>query len=829
MTSLSELQLYSNNLNGTIPSSITSLRNLYTLYVSDNILSGSIPNTIGTMIELQSIILSNNFLTGTLPTSMLQLMQLAVVVLNNNIFSGSINNLFTNSIFILELQLSSNRFTGSIDHLVNTDINILCTVIDVSDNRLTGSIPNDIFSLPLSYFAAVKNCFTGSIPTTVCNRSNTLTTLVLDGLHTASTCQYKIFPGIPWIDSYTLSNAITGSIPDCLFRDMDVLHVLHLSGNGLKGSLPTDKLSSQLKSLSLSHNILTGTIPTSFQEYAWTELDLSFNRFTGQLSSNITDFASSNASLNLNLNRLSGSIPSVLVDVQDINILSGNMFACDVDGNDLPKHDSDRDSYVCGSESVNISLFSYVGVFVFVVIVLAVLYCSTSYDTRHNTIIASIMITNKVIPPEYTNIAKVFKHLSQVCRWIAWFTLLILSIFMLVYGILGMYYSSYSPKYAWQISIGYLSGKTPGVVMFVLMSLSLMVMMRMLMLHKQYAMNGRRRKRSDIQDTDDSIILTADSEVSIQRVMWMRCWLCGSILMNIVIVLVINGYYVYLVISDISKTRQFLLAIAMTLFKVTWRALLMRYFFSAFKQLELYYGSETIKQVIIWLCVFNNIVAPCLASLFVNVNCFYYTIVPSSDVSTTSCYTFCNEYDDGITCISETQYCVHTEYQPPFSYNYLCSSSLLETYADVWIYMFLLSGVMLPFISIVLMMLVESIDWNQYSDTFKQYVKRILAYKWYPIEWLRDEIVDADNEATNKQVDLIARSLFNNIPTITITTHTLLLQPASSPIISNRNILQVNAANIIPILKKCTKSMFSHLSFTAANNVCFHLQSLLLF
>eukprot|EP01034_Spumella_vulgaris_P034301 gene34301-42300_t len=59
---------------------------------------------------------------------------------------------------------------------------------------------------------------------------------------------------------------IGGSVLACLF-EMPVLETLHLSGNGLTGSLPSNDTNClQLVDLSLSHNELRGDIPLVLQQ-----------------------------------------------------------------------------------------------------------------------------------------------------------------------------------------------------------------------------------------------------------------------------------------------------------------------------------------------------------------------------------------------------------------------------------------------------------------------------------------------------------------------------------------------------------------------------------
>src|ERR1700739_680681 len=102
-------------------------------------------------------------------------------------------------------------------------------------------------------FAAVSNCFTGSIPLEICDAKHLLT-LSLDGLRSASSCQNRFFPSSWGINSYWLDGAIEGGIPSCLF-ELPNLGILHLSGNGFSGSFPSiDFADTNLTDLSLSNN-----------------------------------------------------------------------------------------------------------------------------------------------------------------------------------------------------------------------------------------------------------------------------------------------------------------------------------------------------------------------------------------------------------------------------------------------------------------------------------------------------------------------------------------------------------------------------------------------
>ena len=68
-----ELDLYNNQLTGSIPPEIWNLTNLTGLGLHDNQLTGEIPSEIGNLTNLTSLILSGNQLTRGIPESICDL------------------------------------------------------------------------------------------------------------------------------------------------------------------------------------------------------------------------------------------------------------------------------------------------------------------------------------------------------------------------------------------------------------------------------------------------------------------------------------------------------------------------------------------------------------------------------------------------------------------------------------------------------------------------------------------------------------------------------------------------------------------------------------
>jgi len=118
--SLEVLNLRFNKLSGQFPTEIGKLSTLHTLSVAYNELEGTLPSFLEDMTNLRSLLLSTNQIGGNL---------------HSVNFPGSIRR----------LDLSQNRITGSIPDSFLTLAPFSATLeVDLSDNELTGSVPTDL-------------------------------------------------------------------------------------------------------------------------------------------------------------------------------------------------------------------------------------------------------------------------------------------------------------------------------------------------------------------------------------------------------------------------------------------------------------------------------------------------------------------------------------------------------------------------------------------------------------------------------------------------------------------------------------------------------------
>ncbi len=161
--SVTDLNLKSNRLSGSIPPTLGNLANLILLDLESNQLSGSVPTELGNLSNLTFLNLQRNQLSGSIPTELGKLSNLTWLGLHYNQLSGSIPTELGQLSNLQRLWLQSNRLSGAIPAELGNLSNL--TGMALSENQLNGSIPTELGNLSsLTDLYLANNQLTGCIP-----------------------------------------------------------------------------------------------------------------------------------------------------------------------------------------------------------------------------------------------------------------------------------------------------------------------------------------------------------------------------------------------------------------------------------------------------------------------------------------------------------------------------------------------------------------------------------------------------------------------------------------------------------------------------------------
>ncbi|KAE8801995.1 LRR receptor-like serine/threonine-protein kinase GSO1 [Hordeum vulgare] len=311
------MDLHDNKMSGELDTSLWDLPRLEALSLARNSLSGDIHPEICKLTSLQLLDLSDNYFTGCIPNCSVTL-SLYYLDISGNLLSG-FPNAFFNSSFITALDISRNQFTGNLEwtqYLSEISLLLLgsnkfegrissnlcrlqhLSIIDISHNRLSGTVPPCIGSIPFEedknyiiVWPGTSGYFGG-------------------GFDVFDDTDYSSFSFSSGYDLGSFTFTTKGN-PYTYGRNFFMsMSGMDLSANMLSGEIPKEIGNlSHIKSLNLSNNFFTGSIPETFANLSEIEsLDLSKNRLTGSIPLQITRISSLEV-FSVAYNDLSGCLP----------------------------------------------------------------------------------------------------------------------------------------------------------------------------------------------------------------------------------------------------------------------------------------------------------------------------------------------------------------------------------------------------------------------------------------------------------------------------------------------------------------------------------------
>ena len=233
------LELYGNGLSGTIPSELSRLANLRTLWIHNNQLSGEIPPGLGNLANLPSLLLYSNQLSGEIPSEFGNLANLESLLLQNNQLNGEIPPELGGLANLRSLWLANNELSGEIPPELGGLANLRS--LWLANNELSGEIPPELRELAnLQLLRLSSNQLSGEIPPELRELANLQ---------------------LLWL----VGNQFSGEIPPEL-GNLANLQLLNLFSNQLSGEIPPELGNlANLERLYLSNNRLEGCIPRGLE------------------------------------------------------------------------------------------------------------------------------------------------------------------------------------------------------------------------------------------------------------------------------------------------------------------------------------------------------------------------------------------------------------------------------------------------------------------------------------------------------------------------------------------------------------------------------------
>ncbi|KAH0681498.1 hypothetical protein KY284_022583 [Solanum tuberosum] len=275
--SLMFLDLSFNNLSGTLSDCWRYGNNLAVLKLGYNNLSGEIPHSFGYLETLRYLQLKNNRLSKNLPSSLKNLQGLKILDLSGNCLSGKIPSfLGETSQNLLVLLLRKNKFDGNIPLQICQLKNLI--ILDLSSNSLSGTIPKcvknflmmaGVEELPSLVYGPYEE-YRKDVALMLKERGYDysfafMAVIDLSDNHLSGEIPEEITTLVQLQVLNLSRNNLTGAIP-CKISKMQSLEALDVSWNRLSSFLPSSIVElSRLEIANFSFNSLTGKIPIGGQ------------------------------------------------------------------------------------------------------------------------------------------------------------------------------------------------------------------------------------------------------------------------------------------------------------------------------------------------------------------------------------------------------------------------------------------------------------------------------------------------------------------------------------------------------------------------------------
>jgi Leucine-rich repeat (LRR) protein len=341
LTEMTYFDVDDNFLTGTIPTELGKCSKLLDAELYTNWFTGSIPTEIGSLTDMTYFDVEENYLTGPIPTEFGRLAALEGTHLNDNSLyhddgpawidvrsglTGPIPTELGNLNLLEYAYLGDNRLTGTLP----TEFGRLKVLSDLGldTNRLTGTFPTELGEMDaLSYFSSYKNPFTGTLPTELARLTDELSFFNVYGTLICGDFDDVVPSDVSENFSYGI---VSPNLGRCAENDEDIFMCAYFSDEcdnldtdgDLGGTIPTEiGLLTTLTYLDIDGDFF-GSIPTEIGLLTMlTELYIEFTQLTSSIPTEIGNLVLL-TELEIEVNYLTGTMPTELGMLTSLTELS---------------------------------------------------------------------------------------------------------------------------------------------------------------------------------------------------------------------------------------------------------------------------------------------------------------------------------------------------------------------------------------------------------------------------------------------------------------------------------------------------------------------------
>ncbi|WKA07398.1 hypothetical protein VitviT2T_025232 [Vitis vinifera] len=319
---LRELYLEFNHLNGTLPESIGQLAQLEVLSIRSNSLRGTVlANYLFGLSNLSVLDLSFNSLTFNISPEQVPQFQASRIMLASCKLGPHFPNWLQTQKYLLDLDISASGISDVIPSWF-WNLNSGLAWLNISNNHISGTLPNLQGIFYLGMWDMSSNCLEGSIPQFLFNNEWLYLSKNMFSGSISLSCRIANLSGSGLSHLDLSNNRLSGELPKC-WEQWKHLIVLNLANNNFSGKIKNSiGLLYRIQTLHLRNNSLTGALPLSLKNCKDLCLvDFGRNKLSGKIPAWMGRSLSSLIVLNLRSNEFNGGIPLNLCQLKNIQML----------------------------------------------------------------------------------------------------------------------------------------------------------------------------------------------------------------------------------------------------------------------------------------------------------------------------------------------------------------------------------------------------------------------------------------------------------------------------------------------------------------------------